>query len=130
MKFRYPLLQTEGGTHYSDIPLTTVGVGPVDVDAGIGNKMPRLPAYRERAKTHHADQMWLLAAASGESAASILSALAFVGKMPDALPNFRIEPNFDAIYLLARGTWARAEDPLGPTDEWLLVAQDGANSTT
>lgn len=119
--FRYPLQTNEGITHYSGVPLTSVGVGPRDVDAATANKLGVLLTYRKRANLHHADQVWLLLLASGQSAASILSPLTFLGKIPDALPSLSIEPQFDAIYLLARGTWARAADPFGPPDEWLLV---------
>lgn len=129
VRFRYPLRTTSGTTQYSDIPLATVGVGPADVDAGITNKLAALPAYRQRARVHHADQVWLLVVASGQSAASTLSPLTFVGNIPSTLSGLRIKPRFDAIYLLARGSWARVEDPFGPTDEWLLVPLLGGGRT-
>lgn len=130
VKFRYPL-QTKGGiTHYSEIPLATVGVSPADVDAAIVNKLGLLSGYRQRARAHHADQVWLLVVASGQSAASTLSPLSFVEKISTAFSSLRIEPNFDAIYLLAHGDWARVDDPLGPTDEWLLVPLPEGRWTT
>jgi len=119
--FRYPFQLLDGTVQYTDISLSTVGIGPADVNQAIMEKLAGLRAYRKRASVHRADQIWLLLVADGRSAASILSPISFVGRIPNDTPALGTQPNFDAIYLVAQGSWSRRSDPLGPTEEWLLV---------
>src|SRR6267143_7851 len=120
--FRYPLKMTDGTKVYSDVPLNTVGIGPDDLNDAIMNKLEALQRYRQKAGVHKADQVWLLVVADGRSAASILSPISFANALPDGIAALGVKPNFDAVFLVARGNWSRRTDPLGFTDEWLLAS--------
>jgi hypothetical protein len=119
--FRYPFQLLDGTVQYTDVPLGTIGIGPADANQAIMQKLASLQAYRKRACVHRADQVWLLLVADGRSAASILSPISFLGRIPDSIPALGIQPNFDGVYLVAQGSWSKQTEPLGPTEEWLLL---------
>ncbi|MGH2376573.1 MAG: hypothetical protein ACRDIC_24325 [bacterium] len=119
--FRYPIRLQNGKDVYTGIPLSAVGIGPNDLNEAIMKKITSLGAYQRRAAKHRADEVWLLVVADGQDAASVLSPISLVGRIPDGIPALGITPNFDAVYLVARGSWGVPTDPLGPTVEWLSI---------
>lgn len=119
--FRFPLHRADNSIAYSAVPLGSVGVGPSDMSDAIMPKLATLPRYRKSGIVHRADQVWLLLMVDGESAASILSVLSFLGAIPDRIPALKVRPNFDAIYLAARGEWSRPTHPLEQTRGWLFI---------